>query len=245
MQKVKKAEKRVGAKIDLRLVDYETEKHLPKKDIERLSDLFFILLTLYKGEELNIPITSGILIKTLFNTELELSRDNFGFLNTKFYVYNEGPFNKQFYNYFDELDEAGLLTKDNYNLSLTTRAMSLLQPLIEEFRNGKECIILDRTLEKNIKKCKKFYKAVDASHSLKALDETTKKIRTIQDVVDNLGKEKLKCIEPMDKAKKKLVLSHKITNGLLKIEAGVTESDYKESSSFSDIDQLFENVSKY
>lgn len=229
-------------KAELKLVPYGARKHLPQKETERLSDLFFLLFTLHRGEELNIPITIGILMKTLFGTEIDLSRENIDFLDTKFYVYEKVPFNKQFYAYFEELSEAKLLTKDGYLLSLTLRATNLLQPLLEEFKKNEKYDLLKTATEENLEKCKNFSKSIDHSHSLKVLDEQTNQVRTIQDAVDNLSPEDLRCIEPLNKPKTKLMPSNKILNELLKIESGITDSDYEKINTFSDVDQFFKSA---
>ncbi len=243
---LKKTKKKVGNReeVILKLVPYDAQKHLPQKEGEKLGDLFFLLLTLHKGEELNIPITSGILLKTLFNAEVDLARNDIDFLETKFYVYKKGPFNKNFYNYIDELAEADLLKKDTYNLSLTTKGLSLFQPLIEEFKKEGNYKLIDSIIEKDLKECKDFSKAIKCSHSIKVLDEETKTIKILQEIVENLDQGSLKCIEPIKKPKEKVILSGRIINRLLNIESGVAESDYEATEVLSDIDQLLKDATR-
>lgn len=231
-------------KTKLKLVSREIKEEQLKKSTDKLNDLYYILLTLYKGEELNVSITTGVLIKTLFATKINLSNQNgIGFLNIDFYPYKKGPFNKLFYSYLDELSEVGLIQKEKYNLSLTTKGLNLVQPLFEEVKNlNKEYENVETSIEKNLERCKNFHETVDKIHKEKLLDPETDKLITMQDAVNNPSKYGDKYIESIREPARKILLPNNTLNKLLRIEAGVAETDYQEVCTFKDIAQLLKSA---
>lgn len=226
----------------LRLVNYDPNRHSPKNVAEKLNDLFFILFVLAKGEEKNIIISRGILIKTLFTTQIDLAKD-IKFLHTGFYPFNHGPFNKIFYSYISDLESGGLVQKDGYNLSLTSKGADLIQPLFEEIKEeNPNYNLIENRIEENLERCKNFFEKSDELHKEKMIDETNENhvVIEMQKVIDNLSEYKNKFIESVESDGKRFVLSNNIINKLLKIEADVDDSDYQETVVLKNSNQLLE-----
>jgi len=225
----------------LKLVDYNPDKHSPKNSVDKLNDLFFILFVLAKGEEKNIPITIGTLIKTLFTSKTELAKV-IDFYHTGFYPYKHGPYNIKFNNYVEELSQRGLIEKDGYNLSLTIKGSSLTQPLIETMRIADgECKIIEDEIEKNLIKPDEFFKKSNELHKEKLIDETREgEIIEMQEEIDRFPRDNNKYIESVEEGGKKFILPSSVINELLNIEAEIENSDYNEVGVLENVSQLLE-----
>jgi uncharacterized protein YwgA len=224
-----------------KIVDYDQNKHSPKNTVEKLNDLFFVLFVLAKGEEKNIPITIGTLIKTLFISKTELAKD-IKFYHTGFYPYKHGPYNSEFNKYVEELSQRGLLKKDGYNLSLTIKGSSLTQPLLEAMKKADgECQVIEDSVEKNLPECVNFFRKSDELHKEKLIDETNDgKIIDMQTAIDSFPQYCDKYIESINEGGKQFVLPSGVINELLNIEAEIENSDYNEVGVLENASQLLE-----
>ena len=226
----------------LKIVNYDSKRHTSKNSVEKLNDLFFILFVLLKGEEKNIPVTTGILIKTLFTTQISLVA-KIKFLHTGFYPYEHGPFNKSFYSYLDELDSTGLIKKEGYNLSLTTKGSSLLQPIFEEAKKQKkEYTLIEDELEIKLEECKHFFATSDKLHNELLIDEISedKNIIKMQDAIDDFRTYNNTFIESTEEEGEEFVLPDKVINKLLDVSAGITRDDYSKRIVVNDSMEFFE-----
>ena len=225
----------------LKLVKYDPGKHSPKDGIEKLNDFFFILFILLKGEEKDIPITIGILIKTLFTAQVDLSK-KISFLHTGFYPYSHGPFNKKFYSYISELEEMGLVKKDGYNLSLTTNGVNSFQPILEEIkRESEDYNLIENEIDKKIVECKSFWPKSRELHKEQLINEIDEgKVITMQEAIDNPSKYWNAYVESAERPDKEFILPNSVINRLLDISAGIKPEDYAERIILNDHKQLLE-----
>jgi len=227
----------------LKLVDYSAEKHSPNNIAEKLNDLFFVLLVLVKGEERGIPITTGVLIKTLFTSQIDLAKE-IKFWHTGFYPYTKGPFNTKFYDYLSELEESGMISKDGYNLSLTTKGSSMIQPLLESaHRTDGQYKVIDNKVEENLQECKNFHKKVNELHKEKLIDETNGGvIIEMQKAIDSYPEYLHKYIESSNDEGVQFTLPSNIINKLLNIETKIDDSDYEDIEILDSSSQLIESL---
>jgi len=201
----------------LKLVNYLSEKHSPSDSVEKINDLFFVLFILAKGEEQNIAITTGTLMKTVFTTKIDLS-NTIKFWHTGFHPYKKGPFTKTFYSYIENLEKNGLMKKDGANLSLTAKGGGVIFPLIEGLRNtNNDCLVIEKSIEQNLKECRNFLKKVKELHKEKMIIETEAgdNIMVMDDVINKLPGSYNKIIESVNDTKKKFELPDRIINKLL------------------------------
>ena len=229
-----------GPKPKMKLVDYDQNIHMPRHIAEKLNDLFFILLVLKKGEEKNLSTTIGVLIKTLFKTKID---SEFKFFNTGFYLYNQGPFNTDFYTYVDELSSTGIVQKDNYNLSLTTKGLTLIQPLIEELKRNHdevyECI--EKLVEGNLENSKDFFKTVSTLHEEVVVDQNQQVVK-MKDKIKN-GVYSGDYVERVQKIKGEYKLPSKVLNSMLDLEAGISQKDQNEVATYGSVNELLAAIS--
>ncbi len=229
-------------KPQIKLVDFDSNIHIPRHLADKLNDLFFILLVLKKGEEKNIATTIGVLIKTLFNTKIN---SEIKFFNTGFYLYNHGPFNKDFYGYIDELSSVGIVQKDNHNLSLTTKGLILIQPIVEELKNLNDQTYenIQKLVEENLENCKDFFKTVDTLHETEITDKEQRAVK-MKDRIKKGVYVSGNYVERAEKVKGEYKLPTKILNKILDIEAGVSDKDRDEVKTFNNVNELLAAVSK-
>jgi len=220
----------------LKLVDYNPQKHEPQTSVEKLSDLLFILFVLREGEELNIPTTIGVLIKTLFTSKIDLADQDIEFLNIGFYPYTHGPFNQKIYNQIEELANMGLIQKNGYNINLTIKGLKSIE--FKEIKTLKNFKLIHQIIEDNLKKCKNFFNTSDKLHKEKML--YNKKIITMQEAINNNYWDKY--IENIKEPTTKFKLPSKTINQLFKINANVTDKDYEETRTFNNANEFLQSL---
>lgn len=236
-----KEEYMFGSKQKMKLVDFDQNVHMPRHIADKLNDLFFILLVLKKGEEKNIPTTTGVLIKTLFKTKID---SEVKFFNTGFYLYNKGPFNKCFYTYIDELSSVGIVQKDGYNLSLTTKGLTLIQPIIEEVSglDDRTYGSIQKLVENNIEDCKDFDKIVDTLHETEIIDTKQQAVK-MKDRIKSGIYISDSYVERTEDVKGEYRLPSRVLNMMLDLEAGVSQKDQTEVATYGSVKELLSAIS--
>lgn len=223
---------------DLPIIErFDFNKHLPQTSAEKTSDLFYILSTLYFAERGKLDITRLTLEKTLFKTVEALAEDSYSFLNTFFFINTLGPHNNMFYNYFEELEKAGLIEVEKKSIYLTAKGLRVISELIEEASQKRD---LKRVLIELAQKAEGYAddpdRAIKETHSQKIVDTTDKnKVKTIEELINEIKPEQkfetgsqFKYVNPFTSKRraKKIDLPSAVLNKLESVIAEVEDIDF-------------------
>lgn len=220
-----------------KVVRFDSNKHLPQSAIDKTSDLFYLLSTLYLTEKTEKNITKLSLEKTLFTASQELANKNHFFLNTFFYINTYGPHNSIIYQYLEELEKAGLIEVDKNDIYLTPKGLGVMSELTNEVSENKQIVEILLLLEKIAQDfIENPSKGVSVTHSLQVTDTTDdKKTKTIEELIKEIKPEQkfkasqFKYIEPVTPSgkAKKINVPSKIINQLETSIANIEEGDFE------------------
>lgn len=234
-----------GKKGILVVEKYNQKRHLPQTSSEKTSDLFFILSSLYSVESHDKSLTKLTLLKSLFRASIDQAEKGKSFLNTFFYVYSLGPFNKVIYKYLEELENADLIEVDGKNINLTAKGARVTSELLEQVSENTDLINILELLKKYAEKYVANPKlAVDESHSQRVIDRTDNdKIKSIDQLAREvksketfLSEDEFKYINPFatnQSGIEKIMPSSRTINELEKVLSKVEPQDFEKEGDLS------------
>lgn len=213
----------MSKKPELKLADFDSQKHAPKNLGEQINDLYFIIYVLSKALEKNIKVDTLNLNKTLFQLKLNLAIDNnIDFLMTDFYTLKKGPFNKELaYDYVQILEKGGFVVEEDNKISIKSKGLELydlLESYLEREYPDDAQKISSLTL-KYVNRYKNHDKAIEDTHDLMVQDGN--KVVSVDTLAEKIksGETKYpyrvsraKYLEPNVEMDKKIMVSDKLVN---------------------------------
>lgn len=224
-----------------RVESFNYNKHLPQSSAAKTNDLFFILCSLYIADREQKAITQLVLEKALFKTSQELAHEKISFLNTFFFINKLGPHNNIFYSYLGELEEAGLINKEDRNISLTSKGLSVSSQMIEDISEDSKLLHILESLQSKIEYCSTHVtRSIDEIHEQQVIDTTDQnKVKTINEIIKQDRPELLfkkgsqfKYIDPfVEPNPQKIPIPPTVLNNLENILAKVDDIDFEQVAS--------------